>query len=127
MSLETSAGQMEIIPARHRCAAIKAQEKLELPTHLEEEICQMTLECPLVWASHKLLCGLVPANIHVPGPDPPPQHQYEYPQEAELSIWKTIEFLLEQDVITTVWSTRNSPVWPIVKSDGVTWRLTIHY
>lgn len=60
----------------HQYTAIKAKVDLTLPPSPAEDIKRICEEFPTVWASHKLQCGKVLANICVVGPDPPPQKQY---------------------------------------------------
>lgn len=66
-------------------------------------------------------------EVMVDGLDPRPLWQYKYPKEAEPSVKETMKALQEQGVVIATVSPCNSAVWLVIKSDGVTWRLTIDY
>lgn len=111
------------INAIHRCAALKAPLPL---APLSED--PWVSEFPEVWISDKAECGTVKsACVLIEGKDPPPQRQYKYPAEAEIGIGKTIEGLLKWDVILPMQSICNAPLWPVLKADGVTWRMTVDF
>ena len=111
------------ISAIHRCAALKVPAPLA--TVSDDP---WTQDFPEVWVTDKAECGTVKdACVFIEGKDPPPQRQYKYPAEAEEGIGKTIKGLLEWDVIIPMQSICNAPLWPVLKADGVTWRMTVDF
>lgn len=122
----TEGNKIVQIPANHWCTALKAKEDLCLPVDLPEYVAKTCLEFLNVWAKHKLQCGYVLADILITSPDPASQWQYWYPHEAEEDIKKMI-VASEQEVIMERQSKCNTPVLPVRKADGVTWRLIVDY
>lgn len=100
------------IPARHRCAALKAKETLHFPDY-SPEVKELALSVPQVWARDKLECGKIDTVIWINGNDSKPQRQYRFPVEAENSIQNTIDSLVSQQVIVQIHSVCNSPIWPV--------------
>ncbi|KAL8185565.1 UNVERIFIED_CONTAM: hypothetical protein K2H54_054806, partial [Gekko kuhli] len=116
-------GGPDFVNAIHHCAALKAP----LPM-LNIEADPWVQEFPDVWIKDKAECGTVKnACVLIEGRDPPPQRQYRYPLEAENGIAKTIEGLLKWEVIHPMQSICNAPLWPVLKADGVTWRMTVDF
>lgn len=116
----------DIISAVHRLGAIKASEELKLP-NWETDVMDIVTQHRSVFARHKLSCGKTTETIEVPGPDPRSMRQYRFPQEAQDGIDETIKALLSQGVLKKTSSPCNSPIWPVKKADGKTWRLTVDY
>lgn len=126
LRLIRSSEQMTIVPTRHRCEVLKAAETLVL-LEWEDDIRLVALSLKQVWAKNKLECGRINTCMEMEGEDPRLQCQYCFPQEVIPSIRETIDALVEQEVLIKTHSTVNSPIWPIIKADGKTWRLTINY
>lgn len=82
---------------------------------------------PTVWTQKKTDCGRINACVKIVGELVSPQKQYWYPREAETQLVQIIQDLEEQGVIRKTNSPFNSPVWPVMKADGPSWRLTIDY
>lgn len=115
-----------VIPSGHRLGAIKASESLKTP-NWDEDIQEAIKDQLAVFATHKQSCGKTGEVVEVPGPDPKPLRQYRYPSEAESGIEETINNLVSQGVLIKTQSPCNSPIWPVLKADGKTWRLTVDY
>ncbi len=71
-----------------------------------------------------MLTGVEPVKLT--GTPPPVTKQYPINKEAIQGIKLIVENLLTQGVLVKNNSPCNSPIWPIMKSNG-TWRLTIDY
>lgn len=115
-----------VISSVHCLGAIKASEDLKIPTW-DDDIQEAIKDHLAVFARHKQSCGKTLEVVDVPGPDPRPMKQYRYPVEAEKGIEETITNLVSQGVLINTQSPCNSPIWPVIKADGKTWRLTVDY
>ncbi|CAM2096098.1 unnamed protein product [Caretta caretta] len=115
-----------VIPAAHRVAATKAPKALSLPKW-EEEVTQVAGKHLKAFATSKLSCEKIKALVKINGPDPKPVRQYKFLAEAQIGIKPTIEALMQQGVLITCDSPCNPPIWPVRKSDGKSWHLTVDY
>ncbi|CAM5111272.1 unnamed protein product [Natator depressus] len=116
----------EIIPSSHRVATVKALETLKLP-QWEKDVADIALKHQEVFARNKLQCGKTSGEVRVDGPDLKPHSQYWYPVATEEGILSTIKELVEQGVLLPTESPCNSLIWPVMKTDGKTWRLMVDY
>lgn len=115
-----------LIPATHPICAAKAPEELRFPVW-ETEIQQVINKYKEVFAPNELSCGKVQASIKVESPNANPIHQYRYSAEMKEGIRPTVKALLNQKVLIPCQSVCNSPIWPVRKADGRSWRLTVDY
>lgn len=116
----------EIIPSSHRVATVKALETLKLP-QWEKDVADIALKHQEVFARNKLQCGKTSGEVRVDGPDLKPHSQYWYPVATEEGILSTIKAFVEQGVLLPTESPCNSLMWPVMKTDGKTWRLMVDY
>uniref|UniRef100_A0A8C8SJ05 ribonuclease H n=1 Tax=Pelusios castaneus TaxID=367368 RepID=A0A8C8SJ05_9SAUR len=114
------------VAASYRVGAIKTLEVIT-PPQWEPCVEAVVGQFPNVFAKNKLQCGKVDGVVRILGPDPKPQKQYRYPKVAEECLRQSISVLMEQGVLSEVCSPCNSPIWPVRKADGKTWRLTVDY
>lgn len=81
----------------------------------------------VVWAENKLHGSKITAVVNIEGPEPKAQQQYRFSCKAEESLSETIHALVNQGMLVSTHSTMNSPIWPVRKPDGKTWRLTADF
>lgn len=115
-----------IILPSHRIGSVKACQDIAMPTW-ESDVQEIVERHLRVFAQHKLSCGKIQQIVSVTGPDPRPIRQYKFPVEAQKGIDDTIQALLTQGIIVKCESPCNSPIWPVKKADGKSWRLTVDY
>ncbi|CAM2099473.1 unnamed protein product [Caretta caretta] len=118
--------QYGVTEASHRVSALKAPEGIEKP-QWEADVSAIAQKHSGVFASNKLQCGRINAEVRVDGLDPRPLKQYQCPVTAAEGLKPTTEALLQQGVLIESDSPCNSPIWPVLKADQKTWHLTVDY
>ena len=84
-----------------------------------------------IFAKDSLDCGVT--DIHTvsiptyPGAPPTYVRQYKIPLASHEPVRKIINELLERGIIRLCNSSYSSPIWPVKKADGKSWRLAIDY
>ena len=113
------------------CDRPLAPEEVDTPSPLEAEdpdVKIMLDDLPQkLWATGAYDMGFTPQhNIQIPiKPDQSPIHQPQYKvrSEAEAGITATIQGLKEAGVLRPSQSLWNTPILPVKKADGLTWRM----
>ncbi|XP_040455017.1 uncharacterized protein LOC121090492 [Falco naumanni] len=83
-------------------------------------------EFPYVWARYEMDCGLVSGEENVSGAPVPFQWQPPLPDDTDEAVANMLQYLLADGVVVKGTSSSNSPLHPIPKGDGKTWRLTLN-
>lgn len=83
-------------------------------------------EFPDVWAQYEMDCGLVSEEEEVSGAPVPFQQQPPFPADMEDAVASILQDLLDGGVVVKGISSSNSPLRPIRKANGRTWRLTLN-
>ncbi|XP_064304452.1 uncharacterized protein LOC135312715 [Phalacrocorax carbo] len=81
---------------------------------------------PDVWAQYETDCGLVSEEEEVSGAPVPFQRQPLFPADMEDEVASILQDLLDDGVVVEGTSSSNSPLQPIRKANGKTWRLTLN-
>ncbi|XP_054675266.1 uncharacterized protein LOC129204052 [Grus americana] len=83
-------------------------------------------EFPHVWSQYEMDCGLVSGEEEVSGAPVPFKRQPPFPAAMEDAVANILQDLLNNGVVVEGISSSNSPLLPIQKANGKTWRLTLN-
>lgn len=83
-------------------------------------------EFPDVWAQYEMDCGLVSEEEEVSGAPVPFQWQPPFQAEVEDVVANILQDLLDDGVVVEGVSSSSSPLQPVPKANGKTWRLTLN-
>lgn len=92
----------------------------------DDDLEQWREEFPDLWARYEMDCGRVSGKVEVTGAPVPFQQQPRFSADVEDTVASILQDLLDDGVVVEGISPSNSPLQPIRKADGKSWRLTLN-